>query len=81
MITETENQGYFNVDVIVKEIVFGNTYNEFESTSFKVICDDCIIMVFKENFELFRNVSAGSRFQATVKKWKDKTYKFRKMSY
>lgn len=87
MIIRTINPDIYEVEVTVREIIYGNTiidkltgWDDIESTTLKLKCTDCTIVVFKEDFKLFRNISRGDSFKAIVKKWKENIYNFKKMS-
>jgi hypothetical protein len=86
MITKTINPGIYEVEVTVKEIVYGNTvidkltgWDDIESTTLKLKCTDCTIMVFKEDFKFFKNLTSGKTFKAVVKEWKSNVYNFKKI--
>jgi len=85
MIIKKINPGIFEIEVIVKEIIYGNTlvdkftgWDKIESTTLKLRCEDCTVMVFKKDFELFKNTSKGYKLKALVKEWKENVYNFKK---
>ncbi len=85
MITQRINPGIFEIEVTIKEIIFGNTivdkytgWDKMEATTLKLRCKDCTVMVFKKDFSLFRNISTGYTFKALVKEWKPNIYHFKK---
>jgi hypothetical protein len=86
MIIKNINPGVFEIEVTVKEIIYGNTlvdkyigWDEIESTTLKLKCEDCTVMVFKKDMKLFRNISSGFTFKALVKEWKESIYNFKKL--
>ncbi|XCF05775.1 hypothetical protein ABI125_13790 [Tamlana crocina] len=86
MIIKTINPGIHEIEVTIKEIIYGNTavdyftgLNQVESTTLKLRCRDCTVMVFKKDMELFENVSAGYQFKAKVKEWNKNIYNFIKL--
>lgn len=86
MILKKINPGVFEIEVTVREIIYGNTiidkitgWDEYESTTLKLRCGDCTVMVFKRDFEEFREITSGFTFRALVHEWKENIYNFKKM--
>lgn len=86
MILKNINPGIYEIEVTVKEIIYGNTivdkytgWNQVENTTLKLRCKDCTVMVFKEDMNLFKNISAGFSFKALVKEYKTNIYNFKKL--
>jgi len=86
MIIKNINPGIYEIEVTVKEVIYGNTmvdkfigWDQVESTTLKLRCEDCTVMVFKSDLQLFKNVTAGFTFRAIVKEWKENIYNFKKM--
>jgi hypothetical protein len=87
MIIRELDPGFFEIEVIIKEKKYGNTdvdyitgWDKIESTTLKLKCTDCTIMVFKEDLILFRNISVGDSLRAYVKEWKENIYNFKQMA-
>ena len=85
MIINTFNPGFYEIEVTVLEITYGNTivdkftgWDKVESTTLKLKCTDCTVMVFNKDINLFRNISRGYKFKAIVKEWKENIYNFKK---
>ena len=83
---ETISSGVFKIEVIVKEIKYGNTYidklcgiDDFEVTTLKLRCNGCTVMVFRRDFNLFKDVFVGETFSAIVEQWKGNVYTFKKI--
>ncbi|WP_417873951.1 hypothetical protein [Xanthomarina gelatinilytica] len=86
MITKTINPDIYEIEVTVQEVIYGNTvvdkytgWDQIESTTLKLRCGDCTVMVYKKDIELFKNVSSGFKFKAIVKEWKENIYNFKKL--
>ena len=86
MIIEKINPGIFHIDVVIKEIIFGNTmidkitgFDQLESTTMKLRCLDCTVMVFKSDMMKFRDYKVGDNFKALVKEYKKNIYNFKEI--
>jgi len=85
LIIKKISQNYYEIEVIVREIIFGNTtidrfigWDEVEATTLKLRCEDCTVMVFKSDIKYFKNIENGFRFKALVSVWKENIYTFKK---
>jgi len=86
MIIEEINPGIYKIDVQIKSIIHGNTFvdsltgwDQIESTTLKLRCTDCTVMVFKGDMKIFKDFRVGDRFQAIVSEWKKDIYNFKRI--
>ncbi len=86
MIIKNINPGIFHIEVKIKEIIFGNTlidkitgFDYYESTTLKLKCEDCTVIVFRKEMEQFRNFEIGDSFKALVHQYKPNIYNFKKL--
>ena len=86
MITKSLKPYLYEIDTIIDEIKFGNTivdrmnnWDQFEYTTLKLKCRDCTIMVFREDFEHFKNIVPNEKIKVLAKIWKNRVYHFKKL--
>ncbi|WP_223550515.1 hypothetical protein [Aestuariivivens sp. NBU2969] len=87
MILKKINSELFEIDLEIKQIIFGNTfidkltgYDKINYTTLKVKCTDCTVMIFKNDIKSFFGIKPGDCFIVIAKKWKENVYNFIKFS-